>query len=156
MRPVAPEPETSRRAPRSRGPRTRGRELALKYLYAVDMMGRDRVEPFEDFAAHQKERGEAEDFARSLVEGVLGSLEELDACLARLAENWTLERMAVVDRNVLRLGCHQLLHRPDIPGAVALNESVELAKRFSTDQSGSFVNGILDRVRRSREARKED
>jgi transcription antitermination factor NusB len=74
----------------------------------------------------------------------------LDALLGEAARNWDLSRMAVVDRNVLRLGCYEMLHEPDVPTKVAINEAIELGKRFSTEQSGAFVNGILDRIRKDR------
>ncbi len=78
--------------------------------------------------------------------GVRSSLEDLDQRITRASTNWRLERMARVDRNLLRLGAWELLHRVDVPRAVVLDEAVELAKRFGTEESGAFVNGVLDRV----------
>ena len=89
---------------------------------------------------------ETQRFARELVEGVLQHLPQIDECIRSVAENWDLARMAVVDRNILRLGAFELLHRRDIPPKVAINEAVDLAKRYGSADSGTFVNGILDRI----------
>jgi transcription antitermination factor NusB len=85
--------------------------------------------------------------SRELVDGVAQHLEEIDAKIASYAANWELERMAVVDRNVLRMGSFELLYRQDIPPKVSINEAVELAKKFSGLASGKFVNGILDKIK---------
>ena len=79
--------------------------------------------------------------------GVAAHQEELDALIARYSEHWRLERMALVDRNLLRLATFELLYRDDIPAKVVINEAVELAKRYGTEESGAFVNGLLDRIR---------
>lgn len=89
---------------------------------------------------------EARDYAERLVRGVDERLAELDEILRKASTNWRLERMARVDRNLLRLGAYELLAAPDVPRAVILDESVELAKRYGTEDSRSFVNGVLDRV----------
>lgn len=86
-------------------------------------------------------------FADGLIRGVLGCRADLDAQIVKFAEHWDLHRMAAVDRNVLRLAIYEMLHRDDIPPVVSINEAVDIAKRFSTDQSGRFVNGILDKVK---------
>ena len=138
--------------------RTRARELALQFLYMVDVQGPDYREALDRFLADElDEKGpdrpgaaEAKEYARRLVDGVSGHRAEIDALLAEAARNWDLSRMAVVDRNVLRLGCYEMLHEPDVPTKVAINEAIELGKRFSTEQSGAFVNGILDRIRKDR------
>jgi len=92
-----------------------------------------------------KEDQELVEFARSLLSGVRRNRPELDEMLAAKADNWTLDRMAVTDRNVLRLGAFEILYA-ETPGRVAINEAVELAKRFGTRQSAQFVNGVLDRL----------
>ncbi|MBM3849150.1 MAG: transcription antitermination factor NusB [Verrucomicrobia bacterium] len=86
-------------------------------------------------------------FADRLVRGVLGKRDQLDDIIRRHAKNWDLHRMAIVDRNVMRLAIHEMLHRDDIPPVVSINEAVDVAKKFSTADSGKFVNGILDKVR---------
>jgi transcription antitermination protein NusB len=128
--------------------RTKGRELALRYLYQRDL--RSDAEPsFEDFALFENARGAAVEFARMLVDGVAKNRATIDENLKALAKNWALHRMAVVDRNVLRLGaCEMTLPRPSPPG-VAINEAVELAKKYGSAKSGRFINGILDRLARS-------
>lgn len=86
-------------------------------------------------------------FADELVRGVMEHRAEIDEIIKKHAENWDLRRMAVVDRNVMRLALHEMLHRDDIPPVVSINEAVDIAKRYSTEESGRFVNGILDRVK---------
>jgi N utilization substance protein B len=87
-------------------------------------------------------------FAEPLIQGVLEHRNELDALIQKYAENWEMPRMAAVDRSILRLATYEMLHREDIPPVVSINEAVEIAKKFSTQESGRFVNGILDRVKR--------
>jgi len=94
---------------------------------------------------------EAFDYARSLVAGTLDHLDEIDALITRQADNWRLERMPAVDRNILRLAVFELLHEEDIPKLVVVDEAIELAKRFSTDQSSRFVNGLLDGLLKRRQ-----
>jgi N utilization substance protein B len=86
------------------------------------------------------------EFTESLTAGVKAHQAELDAMISKVAENWRLDRMAAIDRNILRLGAYEMLHCPEVPAKVAINEALELAKRYSTAQSSRFVNGILDRV----------
>ena len=95
-----------------------------------------------DFAGFQLQRG-----AGRTVQGVLEHRNDLDAQICKFARNWDLHRMAVVDRNVMRLGIFEMLHREDIPPVVSINEAVDIAKKFSTEDSGKFVNGILDKVK---------
>ena len=86
-------------------------------------------------------------FAEPLIRGALKHRDEADELIRKYAENWDLHRMAAVDRNILRLAIYEMLHREDVPPVVSINEAVEIAKKFSTDNSGKFINGILDRVR---------
>ena len=86
-------------------------------------------------------------FADALVRGVLKQRNNLDDVIQRYAQNWDLHRIAIVDRNILRMAIHEILHRDDIPPVVSINEAIEIAKRYSTEQSGRFVNGILDKVK---------
>jgi N utilization substance protein B len=86
-------------------------------------------------------------FADPLIRGTIEHLPEIDAVIARHVRNWSLERMAAVDRNILRLAVYEMLHREDIPPVVSINEAVDIAKKFSTHESGRFVNGILDKVK---------
>ena len=119
------------------GNRHEARERALELLYEAEAKDLRPAEVLEDRVI------EPDPFAVELVRGVDARLAELDAHLTRLATDWPLDRMAWVDRNILRLGAFELVGRPDVPTAVVLSEAVELAKRFSTDEAGRFVNGVL-------------
>ncbi len=134
--------------------RTRARELALQFLYALDFQGPDYRDQLDGFL-HEELLGkpgepEASEYTRRLVDGVLLHRPAIDRLLADAAQNWGLTRMAAIDRNALRIGCYEMLHEAEVPTKVAINEAIELAKRFSTEQSGAFVNGILDRIRKDR------
>ena len=130
--------------------RTRARELALQFLFQLDFHGRpylDELEAFldEELGEHP-EAAEAKAYARRLVEGVARRREDVDARIGAAATNWDLGRMAGIDRAVLRLGTYELLFADDVPHRVAINEAIELAKRYSTDDSSTFVNGLLGRL----------
>ena len=127
--------------------RTLAREAALQYLYEVDLVGPEEAEGLEVFLERQVGRVEARPHAARLVAGVMEYREAIDVELRAEAENWSLERMAVVDRNVLRIGVYELLHDAEIPDKVAINEAIDLARRFSSEEACAFVNGILDRIR---------
>ncbi len=123
------------------GPRRQARELALQCLFQLDQTGNSDLELIRvNFQAPKKVMG----FATSLVNGVKEHRKELDELIVAHSENWQISRMAVVDRNLLRLAFYEFLHCPEIPPAVTLNEIIEIAKRFSTDEGPAFINGILD------------
>lgn len=124
--------------------RSRAREVALQVLFQDDLNPRVNPAAADEFLAGRLQTDDLVEFARSLVAGVRRNRAELDELLSRTADNWTLERMAATDRNVLRLGAFEILYT-STPGRVAINEAVELAKRFGAAQSAQFVNGILDR-----------
>jgi N utilization substance protein B len=124
------------------GPRTKARKHALDVLHTADALDR----PVLEVLAEQEPA--VVEFTRELVEGVEANRAELDDLIRRYADRWVLERMPIVDRNLLRIGIFELLHRPDVPPAAAINEAVELAKLLSTEDSGRFVNGLLGRVAR--------
>src|SRR5689334_3220327 len=132
--------------------RSRAREVALQVLYQDDLNPGASPAAADDCLAARLEAGELIEFARSLVACVRRNRSELDGLLTKTADHWTLERMAATDRNVLRLGAYEILYA-DTPGRVAINEAVELAKRFGTKQSAQFVNGILDRLLAGHEKR---
>jgi N utilization substance protein B len=128
--------------------RSRAREVAVQLLFQRDYnanLDRDRVEAFIRQRVHD---ADLEAFCVSLYDGVVERITEIDDHLARAAENWRLPRMAGVDRSVLRLGAFELLFAPETPAEVALNEAIELARRFGSAESPAFVNGILDRLRK--------
>ncbi|MFT7516912.1 MAG: transcription antitermination factor NusB [Myxococcota bacterium] len=136
--------------------RTHARELCLQFLYMYEIQPDTAPDELESFIAHhtkgnrdRKGRIIIADFTRHLCLGIIENHKSIDAWLTGIARNWPIERMAHIDRNVLRLGVFELVFgNNDAPPKVIINEAIELAKRFSTAQSGSFVNGILDRVRR--------
>jgi transcription antitermination factor NusB len=125
--------------------RTLARRLAVEVLYQVDLRGPEVLEEALD-SPTVKSGSETQAFARELVGGVLEQLTDIDKQIRAVAENWDMARMATVDRNILRLGTYELVYRKDIPGKVTINEAVDLAKRYGTAESGTFVNGILDRI----------
>lgn len=115
-------------------------------LFAIDATGSDVDDAIRDFWRELPGDAEGRDYADQLVRGVRQDLEKLDERIRSASQNWRLERMARIDRNALRLGTYELLTRTDVPRAVILDEAVELAKRFGSDESSKFVNGVLDRV----------
>ncbi len=124
------------------------REWALQFLYQAEFRGpsresRDLLEFWQAF--HPGDELPA--FLNDLVAGVASHLNELDELLRRFSEHWRLERMTLVDRNLLRLAAYELLYEPEVPPKVVINEAVDLAKRYGTEESGAFVNGVLDHIR---------
>ncbi len=132
--------------------RTQAREITLQALYQFDIQRQIdesvlcRVDDYEGFIVKSTDDPEVRDYARGLLDGVLGSLQELDEQIASVSENWRLNRTAAVDRCVLRIGLFEMLESPDVPPKVAINEAIDLAKKYSAEQSGAFVNGILDKI----------
>jgi len=124
--------------------RSRAREVALQVLFQDDINPPDTARQILDFLQTRLKDEELVAFCKSLISGVRRNREELDELLGRTAANWSLARMATTDRNVLRLGAYEILYT-ETPGRVAINEAVELAKRFGSAQSAQFVNGILDK-----------
>ncbi|MEA3056397.1 MAG: transcription antitermination protein NusB [Actinomycetota bacterium] len=122
------------------GTRREARERALELLYEADAKGITPDAVMTDLPVAPDE------FASDVVRGVGQHLAEVDELLRRFAKGWTLERMPVIDRTLLRMATYELGHRPDVPTASIINEAVELAKRYSTDDSGRFVNGMLGRI----------
>lgn len=125
------------------GKRRSGRQLALRTLFQIDVGRMSPEEAFSLAAPSEKLGAETQAFARELVEKTVQHQAHIDQLIERCARGWTLERMANVDRNVLRLAICELLYLPDIPPSVTVDEAVELAKKYSTGESGRFVNGIL-------------
>ena len=132
--------------------RTKARELALQYLYQLDLCGPDLAPVAREFIHGEDGDEETRRFAMRLIEGTLENRPEIDRTVQGVAQNWNVARMAVIDRNVLRLATYELLHCPDIPPKVAINEAIELGKRYSTQNSGGFINGVLDKVKDSAQA----
>ncbi len=131
--------------------RTKAREIALQLLYQVDVQGEDTGETLDAAAVRQgADDEEVRTFALDLVRGTTETRAQLDKVIGAAAQNWEIRRMAIVDRNILRMAVYEMMHVSDIPAKVSINEAIELGKRYSTQQSGSFINGILDRIRRDR------
>jgi N utilization substance protein B len=122
------------------GSRREARERALALLYEAEAKG----EPGSDVLDAQPIQ--VEEYAADVVAGVADHQADLDALIGRFAKGWVVARMPAVDRTILRMACYELAHRPDVPPNVVINEAVELAKRYSTDDSGRFVNGVLAAV----------
>ena len=143
--------------------RSRGREFALQVLYEVDTSGKDADDALDaywvNFETTGRPAGSPEPdpaiktFTQHLVKGTVKNLSDIDAMIERCSTNWRLDRMPRVDRNVLRLACYELKWSSDVPTKVVINEAIELGKRFGAEDSGSFINGILDKV--ASEVRKE-
>jgi N utilization substance protein B len=129
--------------------RTRAREVALQVLFQDDLNPCVDPSVADEFIRRRLRTSELAELSRALVAGVRRNRPQLDGLIEKTAANWSLSRMAVTDRNVLRLGAYEILFS-DTPGAVAINEAVELAKRYGTAQSAQFVNGILDRLMHAR------
>src|SRR6185436_14581809 len=127
--------------------RTRARELALQFLYQLDLRGPELLPEARAFFRSEEDDKSAREFAAQLVDGVAEHRVELDDVIRAVAQNWEIARMAVIDRNVLRMAAFELFHCPDVPPKVAINEAIELGKRFSTQNSGAFINGILDKIK---------
>jgi N utilization substance protein B len=129
--------------------RSKSRECALQMLYQVDIRQAPFQQIMEEFwRAHDAEL-DVKTFANQLMQGTLGHLTEIDTLITNHADNWALKRMAVIDRNILRLGTYELLYAREVPSKVCLNEAIELAKRFGDAESGKFINGILDSVHKT-------
>lgn len=126
--------------------RTRGREVALQVLYQVEQNTAMPQAEVDRFLLRRLQEPNLCEFAGALVSGVKANREAIDAMITEVAENWRLDRMAAIDRNILRLGAYEMLFDAGVPAKVAINEALELAKRYSTAQSSRFVNGILDRL----------
>jgi len=130
--------------------RRQAREDALQILYQLDLnhdlTASGGVEHFERFFSN---KSHADEFTQRLVQGVRENLKEIDGIIETVSEHWRTERMATVDRNILRLGVYELFHCDDIPATVTINEMIEVAKQFGSENSTAFINGILDKVRES-------
>jgi transcription antitermination protein NusB len=128
------------------GARSSGRESALQMLFAMEAGGGSAERVIAAYWRETPGDPEGREYADGVLRGVADGLEKVDEAIRKASTNWRLERMARVDRNVLRLGAWELMNASDVPRAVILDEAVELAKRFGSEDSGAFVNGVLDRV----------
>jgi N utilization substance protein B len=128
------------------GARRKARELALQMLYQHDLSGNTPetiVTTFEDL---QKSKPSTREFATRIFQGTVDNLSKIDDMIAQQADNWRLSRMAVVDRNIIRMSIYEFLHEEDTPKLVIIDEAIEIAKKFGTQKSSQFINGILDGI----------
>lgn len=132
--------------------RTKSREYGLQLLYQVELRGEERQQVLVEFWTEHEAPGEIRAYAKRLVEGTLKHQDTIDQLISSHAKNWDMKRMAIVDRNILRLGVYELMHEPDVPPNVSINEAIELAKRFGDSASPKFINGILDAIHKTHTA----
>jgi N utilization substance protein B len=129
------------------GNRRRTRELALQALFYMDIQRQFSKEMLERFCRNFDPPEQLVPFLEKLVCGVMDKLAELDRLIEKYSMNWKINRMACVDRNILRIAAYEMLFCEDIPPKVTINEAIEIAKRFGTEESGAFINGIIDSIR---------
>jgi len=126
--------------------RSKAREVALCLLYQIEISKASHQQALQNYLENYPQKQEVIDFFSLLLEGVLRESNAIDALIKKNAKNWEIERMAVIDRNILRIGCFELLFLDSVPPKVAINEAIELAKRFGDVDSPRFINGILDNI----------
>lgn len=131
------------------GSRTKSRELALQMLFQWEVGKHAPPYVLQTFLQGRNLAPDVDQFARSLFEGTVLEVSTLDRIIANHAEHWRTERMAAIDRNILRMALHEILHHPETPGTVVINEALELARRFASEDSVEFVNGVLDAIWKS-------
>ena len=126
--------------------RRKGRELALQVLYQLDMSGGSTEQALRSFAESFEQSPNAREFGEALVRGVLDRRAEIDAYIAETSEHWRLERLARIDANVIRIAVYEMTSDPPLPLEIAIDEAIEVARKFGTTDSAAFVNGVLDAV----------
>lgn len=129
------------------GKRREGREAAVQYLFQHDLHADSKSELVGDFWELRPSTKNVQAFAEALIKGVLANKAAIDERIKKYTANYELHRIAIVDRNILRVAIYEMLFCNDVPPVVSINEAIEIAKRFGAEESGRFVNGILDRVR---------
>jgi N utilization substance protein B len=126
--------------------RRKSREFALQVLYQLNITKQDAIKALTEFQENFLPNEEADDFVKRLVLGVIEHYAELDQLIERYSENWRLDRIHMIERNILRMALFELLYCEEIPPKVTLNEAIDLGKRYGSEESGSFINGLLDRI----------
>jgi transcription antitermination factor NusB len=132
------------------GNRRKARELVLEALYRVEVTQDDPDEVIRDIFLRREQNPEIKEFSSHLFRATTNHMKEIDALIAEYVENWDLSRMAMLDKNILRFAICELLYVKGIPVKVTLNEAIEIAKRYSTQDSGRFINGVIDRIAKER------
>ncbi len=131
--------------------RRRSREYALQLLFQLDLTDSQLDEKLlGEFWEGSSEDAEVRDFTHTIVRGTTENLNTIDKIIKKAADNWAIDRMAVVDRNILRAATYELFYIKDIPSSVTLNEAIEISKKYSTEDSSAFINGILDKIQKSK------
>jgi N utilization substance protein B len=128
------------------GARRKARELALQMLYQYDLSSNPPAQIVDTFEELQKSKPNTREFATKIFQGTIDNLEKIDEMITAQADNWRLSRMAVVDRNIIRMSIYELLNEPDTPKLVIIDEAIEIGKKFGTQKSSQFINGILDGI----------
>jgi transcription antitermination factor NusB len=126
--------------------RSRSRELALQAFYQSEITKKDTVHILPQLVEEFSPDEGRDEFAERIVMGVREHIQKIDHLIVQYSENWRLDRMTIIDRSILRMAIYELLYCEDIPPKVTLNEAIDLGKRYGTEDSGSFINGILDRI----------
>ena len=126
--------------------RSKAREVVLHILYQVEIAHTDYQSACQNYLKNYPQKQEVIDFSHTLIEGVCKNLKDIDSLIKKYVKNWEIDRMAVIDRNILRLACFEIINLPEIPPKVSINEAIELAKRFGDIDSPRFVNGVLDKI----------
>ncbi len=130
--------------------RTKARECTLKILYQIDITTDVYADVLKNFFKNKRVEKSVREFATQLIRGTMENISVIDKTISRYADNWRIKRMAVVDRNILRLATYELLFLEDIPPKVSINEAVEIAKKYGDVDSGKFINGILDKINKTK------
>lgn len=128
------------------GARRKARELALQMLFQHDMSGNEPDAIVDTFEELQKSKPNTREFATKIFRGTVDNISEIDQMISAQADNWRLSRMAVVDRNIIRMSVYEFLYESDTPKLVIIDEAIEIAKKFGTQKSSQFINGILDGI----------
>jgi N utilization substance protein B len=126
--------------------RSKAREVALHLFYQIEISKKDYEEAFHNYLENNPQKREVINFSSFLIKGVIKNLEYIDSLIKKYVRNWEIDRMAIIDRNILRIGCFELVFLDDVPPKVSINEAIELAKRFGDIDSPRFVNGVLDKI----------
>jgi len=138
------------------GNRRKSRELAMQALFYMDMSQNDSDELLEHFCLNFATSKKARPFFLKLVKGVIQARPEIDSIIETFSDNWKINRMSCVDRNIMRVAVYELLYCQDIPSKVSINEAIDVGKKFGTEESGAFINGILDSIRIALKKKKID
>ncbi|MBU2044714.1 MAG: transcription antitermination factor NusB [Candidatus Omnitrophica bacterium] len=136
--------------------RTKSREIALCLLYQIELSKADPAQARDGYLQQYPQKQEVIDFSWILLDGVLKNSVQIDSLIKKYVKNWGIDRMAVIDRNILRIACFELTFLDDIPPKVSINEAIELAKRFGDMDSPRFVNGVLDKIYKAEDKLKNE